>query len=233
MQLQAEDLRKALAAKSYVPAVDSSSSELVVYNRRWKDTPYVFAVNDRRTFGDYVGQWGRIMEKGLPFKGEVFLRDGAKRTAAVYELSRGGRLPFRKAGADVAVPLEYDTNDGRLLMFLDEEIAGVKIDAPVEVAPGGRIALEFKVLGKTGRPVAAVLPVEIRLYDSSGRELDGAGFAAAEGGVFRMEIPTNLNDAAGEYRLVCRDRASGLVSERRIFRGRLPWWKKMWRKISR
>ena len=233
MQSQAEDLRKALAAKGYVPGSDSSSSELVVYNRKWKDTPYIFAINDKRTFGDYVGQWGRIMEKGLPFEGEVFLRGGAKRTAAVYELSRGGRLPHRKVGEDVAVALKYGTNDGRLLTFLDEEIAAVKIKSPLEVAPGGRIALEFKVLGKSGRPIAAVLPVEIRLYDSSGREIDGAGFAAAEGGVCRMEIPVNMNDAPGEYRLVCRDRASGLVAESRIFRGRLPWWKKVWRKIAR
>jgi hypothetical protein len=173
------------------------------------------------------------MEKGLPFEGEVFLRGGAKRTAAVYELSRGGRLPHRKVGDDVAVALKYDTNDGRILAFLDEEIAGVRVEAPLDVAPGGSIAFAFKVLGRSGKPVDAVLPVEIRLYDSSGREIDGAGFAAAEGGVCRMEIPVNVNDASGEYRLVCRDRASGLVAERRIFRGRLPWWKKAWRKIAR
>jgi hypothetical protein len=78
-----------------------------------------------------------------------------------------------------------------------------------------------------------VLPVEARLYDSSGREVDGAGFAAAEGGVCRMTLPTNLDDANGEYRLVCRDRASGMVAERRIFRGRLPWWKKLLRKAAK
>ena len=233
MQEQAEDLRKALAAKGYRAQSDSSSSEIVVYNRKWKDTPYVFAINDKRTFGDYVGQWGKIMEKGLPFRGEVFLRGGAAKTGAVYELSRGGKAEFSKCGDDVAVKLEYDTNDGRLLAFLPEEIAKVKIDAPLEVAPGGDLTFEFKVLGRSGKPVAAVLPVEVRLYDSSNREIDGAGFAAAEGGVCRMTVPLNLDDAPGEYRLVCRDRASGLAAEKRIFRGRLPWWKKALRKMAK
>lgn len=233
MQTQAEDLRGELAKKGYRPTSDSSSSEIVVFNRKWKDVDYVFAVNDKRTFGDYVGQWGRIMEKGLPFKGSVSLAGGAKTTKAVYELSRGGRMAFSRSGDDVTVPLEYDTNDGRILVFLPEEIAKVKISAPVEVAPGGRLAFEFRVLGKSGRPVPAVLPVEARLYDAAGREIDGAGYAAAEGGTCRLEVPLNLDDPPGEYRLVCRDRASGLTAEKRIFRGRLPWWKKAWRKLAR
>jgi hypothetical protein len=233
MQEQAENLRKARAAKGYRPQSDSSSSEIVVYNRKWKDVSYLFAINDKRTFGDYVGQWGKIMEKGLPFKGEVFLRGGAAKTAAVYELSRGGKAEFSKCGDDVAVKLDYDTNDGRLLAFLPEEIAKVRIDAPVEVAPGGDLTFEFKVFGRSGKPVAAVLPVEVRLYDSSSREIDGAGFAAAEGGVCRMTVPLNFDDAPGEYRLVCRDRASGLVTEKRIFRGRLPWWKKTLRRLAK
>lgn len=232
MQAQAEDLRKALAAKGYFPQSDSSSSEIVVYNRKWKGVPYVFAINDKRTFGDYVGQWGRIMEKGLPFRGEVVLAGGASGVGAVYELSRGGRLAFSRDGGKIAVPLEFATNDGRILAFLPEEIAKVKIEAPVEAAPGGDLTFEFKVLGRSGKPVPAVLPVEARLYDSSGRELDGAGYAAAEDGVCRMTVPLNLDDAPGEYRLVCRDRASGLVAEKRIFRGKLPWFKKVWRRLA-
>jgi hypothetical protein len=233
MQAQAEDLRKKLAEKGYYPQSDSSSSEIVVYNRSWKNTPYLFAINDKRAFGDYVGQWGKIMEKGLPFKGEVFLRDAADKVGAVYELSRGEKMAFSKVGKDVALSLEYDTNDGRFMVFLPEEIAKVKIEAPVDVEIGKSLSFEFKVLGRSRKPIEAVLPVEVRLYDSSGRELDGAGFAAAEGGVCKMTIPTNLDDAAGEYRLVCRDRASGLVAEARIFRGRLPWWKRTLRRITK
>ena len=66
-----------------------------------------------------------------------------------------------------------------------------------------------------GGPVQALLPVEIRVYDAAGRELDGAGYACATDGVCRLAVRTNLNDTPGEYRLVCRDRASGLVCEKR------------------
>ena len=61
--------------------------------------------------------------------------------------------------------------------------------------------------------VPARLPVEIRVYDAAGAELDGAGFACAEGGVCTLAVRTNLNDAPGGYRVVCRDRASGILKE--------------------
>ena len=224
-------MRRLLARKGYRPSADSSSSEIVVYARRWKGTPYLFAVNDKRTFGDYVGQWGKTMEKGLPFAGDVTLAGAVPSVGAVYELSRGGKLTFSKSGGDVTVPLSFETNDGRMLVFLPEAIAKLEVSAPLEVAPGGEVDVTLTVRGASGRPVPAVLPVEVRLYDAAGAELDGAGFAAAEGGVCRLRIRTNLDDAPGEYRLVCRDRASGLVVTRPVFRGRLTWWKRLVRRF--
>ena len=225
MSESAEALRKALSERyGYAPKVDSSSPEIVTYSRAWRDTPYVFAVNDRRTFGDYVGQWGLTMERGVPFSGSVMLNDPDGKVGAVYELSRGGEVPFRKlANGYVEVPLSYETNDGRLLLFLTRRIASVDVavggpqTAVVEggrssLAPGDEISVTMTVRDENGEPIPARLPVEIHIYDSAGCELDGAGYACAEGGICTLAVRTNLNDAPGGYRVVCRDRASGLVA---------------------
>ena len=213
---QANDLRKRLAPR-FSPAADSSSPEIVVYARRWKAARYVFAINDRRTFGDYVGPWGLTMEKGLPFAGEVTLADDGA-VKAVYELSRGGEVRFARKDGRIAVPVEYDTNDGRMLAFLPERIASVKVDAPGVVRAGEPMKVTFSALSEAGEPVKALLPAEVRLYDAAGRELDGAGWVCLQGGVCTVEVMTNLDDAAGDYRLVCRDRATGLSAERTIRR---------------
>jgi uncharacterized protein YfaS (alpha-2-macroglobulin family) len=84
------------------------------------------------------------------------------------------------------------------------------------VRKGDTLTVTFAVLDAQGHPVAALLPAEIRLYDASGREIDGGGFVCAEGGTCAVEFLTNLNDAPGDYRIVCRDRASGLTAERTI-----------------
>ena len=224
----AASLRKTLAEKyGYEPQADSSSGEIVVYSRAWKDAAYVVAINDKRTFGDYVGQWGLTMEKGLPCSGSVFF-DGKDRVVeAVYELSRGGEMPFfRRSDGRMEVPLSFETNDGRMLLFLERKIAKVNIEILADksksngalhgtpsVVKGGEIELKMTVLDTAGKPVPARLPVEIRVYDANGSELDGAGYVCAVDGVCALKIRTNLNDAEGSYRVVCRDRASGLTCE--------------------
>jgi hypothetical protein len=225
MLANAESLRKTLAERcAYVPRADSSSPEIVVYSRAWRGTPYLFAINDRRTFGDYVGQWGLTMEKGLPFSGSVTLGDPDVKVGAVYELSRGGEAKFsRTADGRVEVPLSFDTNDGRLLVFLERKIAAVKVecsaaDRPQPPRQAGDITVSMTVCDDAGRPVPARLPVEIRVFDAAGAELDGAGFACAEDGVCTLAVRTNLNDAPGDYRVVCRDRASGITREAHVGR---------------
>ena len=211
----ADELRARLAPR-FAPRVDSDTAEIVTYARRWEKTDYVVAVNDRRTFGEYIGQWGRTMEKGLPVSGVVSLADPGRSVRAVYELSRGGACAFTRDGERVKVRLDYETNDGRMLVFLKDRIASLRVACSDSVAPGGVIKAGMQVLGESGRPVPALLPVEIRVYDSSGRELDGAGYLAAENGDARIAIRTNVNDAPGPYRVVFRDRASGLTAEREV-----------------
>ena len=232
MQRDGDDLRKALADKGFRPVADSSSAEIVTYSRRYRDTPYVVAINDKRTFGDYVGQWGCTMEQGLPFEGEVTQSDPNGRVKAVYELSQGGRLGFTRDGDRVAVPISYKTNDGRLLAFLSEPISSVKLATSDDVSKGGRIRIRFSVLGPSGKPVPAVLPVEVRIRDARGQELDGAGFVAAVDGVCELSAKTNLDDADGDYTVFCRDRASGFTASEKVVRGkRLSWWRRMIRKL--
>ena len=216
MLAQADDFRQRLKGR-YTPRVDSDSAEIVVYSRRWKDIDYVFAINDRRTFGDYVGPWGKTMEKGLPQSGAISVEDPADAVKAVYELSRGGEAPFAREGGRTTVAVDFETNDGRLFAFLPQRIASVEVSAPDAVERGGEFEATFRVLGADGKPVGALLPVEMRLLDATGKEI-GGGWMAAEGGVCTARFATNLDDPEGGYRLECRDRASGLAAARAIRR---------------
>ena len=135
----------------------------------------------------------------------------------------------RNADGAVEVPLSFETNDGRLLVFLERKIEKVELEVePAErkawwsvikspyVMRGGEMTLKFSVKDASGRPVPARLPVEVRVYDAKGAELDGAGYACAVDGVCTLKVRTNLNDPDGSYRVVCRDRASGLTCEQTV-----------------
>lgn len=206
-------LREKLAP-FYLPEVDSSSPELITFRRQWQSTNYLFVINDKRTFGSYVGQWKLTMEKGLPYEGFATLADPNRKINAVYELSRGGKVPFtRTETGAVKVDLKYTTNDGRLLLFLEKPIATVELHAPKQVKRGEKFKAQFRVASSAARPVKALLPGELRLFDPQGNEIDGGGYVCVENGRCDLDFQTNLNSPAGAYKIVAKDRASGLTSE--------------------
>lgn len=216
MQQDAESLRKLLAERGFAPRVDSSSPEIVVYGRKWEDVPYIFALNDKRAFGNYVGQWGYAMEDGAPFSGEVKCSLNGCAVAAVYELSRGGELPFRMENGSCVVPLSYETNDGRLLALLPQKIANVELGAPESVERGDMMPINVRVLDAFGEVVHALLPTRICVFDAKGRELDGAGWTSSKNGTAHLDVPLNVDDPDGFYTVWCVDRASGLAAVKKI-----------------
>ena len=210
----ADEIRAKLAERGYRPAVDSSDGDLVVFNRQQGPTPYVFVINDRRTFGEYVGPWGLVMDKGLPHRGAVSVRDPHARCAAVYELVHGGRTAFSRSNTgEVRVPVAFETNDARFLMLLAEPIKGVGVDVADKVRAGDVFDISVTVFGESGKAMPAHLPVEIRVADAAGRVIDGTGWTCAENGQARMSVQTSLDDAPGSYDITVTDRASGRTAK--------------------
>ena len=61
----AASLRKWLDPR-YQRKIDSTNPDVVTRRRSFGSTDYIFAVNDAREFGAYVGEFERVMENGLP-----------------------------------------------------------------------------------------------------------------------------------------------------------------------
>ena len=201
----AERIRGFLRGR-YHPPSDSSTSDLLVYDRSWRGVSYQFVVNDKRTFGAIFGPWGLVMDKGLPNEGWVSHRDPDGLVKAVYELTTRKRVPFVRTGDSVRVDVAFEKNDGRILAYLPAEIAA--IDARAKIL-NGKLIVGVRVLDAARREIRALVPVEIRIYCDDGSELDGAGYLAAEDG--RAGVTLALDkDSGRSFRIVCRELASGL-----------------------
>ena len=140
---------KASLAPFYRPPADSDNEHLITFVRTYRSSDYLFVLNDRRTFGDYVGQWKMVMEKGCPNAGKVTLR----RTAgAVYDLVRHVRIPHRiLPNGDTEVSLEFATNDGKCLLFSERPLGKLSVDVS-----GRRIRVH-------GEDCDVLMPIEIRV----------------------------------------------------------------------
>ena len=134
-------------AWAYKPYGDSDNPYIIVHVRTYRAADYVFAVNDKRTFGDYVGPWKTLEEKGLPNDGTVTVR----RTAgAVYDLVEHKAVPFANRNGRAEIPVSYTTTDGRILLVAPRPLRPLSIS----VASDGEVVV-------TSPDKDVMIPIEV------------------------------------------------------------------------
>jgi hypothetical protein len=202
---KAEELRQALTGM-YQPYGDSSSADVITRCRAYGSTDYLFAVNDRREFGDYVGQHGLVMENGLPTDVSLSLK---RPRGHVYDLVAGRELEVNMSDGALHIPFKFGPCEGCVLMVTDEVICGVEIDAPQKIKRGESLHCRIMVVDQKGRPLDAVIPVQVKVLDPAGAEAEWSGFYGAKDGQLELTLDIASNDRTGLWQIRVRELASG------------------------
>jgi hypothetical protein len=207
---KAAALRAALDGR-YRGYCDSSSPDVVTRCRAYGKTDYLFAVNDQREFGDYVGQHGLVMENGLPSEATLSL---SRKSGHMYDLVAGKELAVTAIGGSLTVRREFGPCEGCVLMVTDEALEGVRVEAPDSVKRGDALACRIGVVDKVGHPLDAVVPVRVEIRDPSGCEAEGGGYYGAKDGRLELTLDIAPNDRVGLWQIRVRELASGLEAVR-------------------
>ncbi len=206
------NLRKQLAPY-YTPYAGSSNPDLLTWVRSDRNADYLFVINDRRTFGDYYGQYGLVMEKGMPNSGTVTLN---RRTGAVYDLTRQKAVPFQDNGRSTAIPVAFDNAGGNLFLVLPEAIVEVTLKIPETAERGKGFPLEAAVTGRGGNVIPAWIPIRITVTDPDGKQTDNTRYAAVENGIFQTNLIPALNEKTGIWNITVRELAGGTAVKKSI-----------------
>ena len=202
LQKISSELRKKLDA-TYRPYADSDNLDFVTRVRTYKNADYLFVINDKRTYGDYLGPWRNTMEKGLPNSGTVTMK---RKSAVVYDLVAHRKVNFSVVNGETIIPLVFDTNDGRLLLAMDSEIEKVNCDVKQNGKVCSSVKLTGTILDKKGKVIDALIPIHINIYAPDGKLLDGSGAACAVGGKIDFDFKTTPQ--AGKWRVEVKELAS-------------------------
>lgn len=166
---------KASLAPFYRPPADSDNEDFITFVRTYRSSDYLFVLNDKRTFGDYVGQWKMVMEQGCPNSGTVTLR---RQAGAVYDLVRHAKIPHRVLpSGETEVSLDYATNDGKCLLFTAKPLSPLSVSVD-----GGRIRV-------SGKDTDVMVPIEIRVGGEQPR------FAVVRDGSYCWDCPYPIEGA--------------------------------------
>ena len=208
LQDRAAKLRRWLKDR-YRWYVDSDDSDIVVRRRRFGSTDYIFAVNDRRTYGTYVGSYGLVMEDGLPSSGTITLQ---RPSGYVYSLTDHRQIAVSMSGEQLTYTCHLGPAEGTVWMVTERPIREVRVEAPSKADVGEAIEIGISVTDGDA-PLDAVVPLSVEIVDPEGRTGEFTGYYGAAGG--RLTIPFDFasNDRTGVWRIRVQELAAGRVGE--------------------
>ncbi len=185
----------------YQPYSDSDKADIFTLVRSWKQADYLFVINDRRQAGDYVGQYGLVFEKGMPNQGNAILR---RKAGAVYDLVEHKSVPFTCDGNKTTIPVQYETNDGRVFLVTEKPLAALAMRLSDSAKRGSCFQLAVSSLDKD-----VLIPVKIAIQGADGYVADESGYAVVEDGVFAREIHIPANAPTGNWIFTVTNLADG------------------------
>jgi len=162
-----------------------------------------------------------VMENGLPSQAVVWID---RPDGFVYDLVSRRRLETETTGGRLAFDVHLGPCDGKLLMITPREIDGIRIDAPEETERGRTANVTIAVIGSDGRPVDAVVPLEVNIRDSQGALAEFSGYYGAAAGSLKLALDVARNDPFGVWQIEVRELASGASASRYLrVLGPEPW----------
>jgi hypothetical protein len=204
-------LQKAAALRNdldafYAPAVQSSNPEVLTRLRRFGDSDYIFTVNDHRTFGDYVGQYGQVMEKGLPSQSRITLN---RHAGFVYDLMNRREVQTVHNGGKLQFTVNLGAGEGDVFLVTDKAAGALSVLLPATVQRGQNIPVAVQLNDNTGRPLNAVVPLEVTIRDPQGRSAEKSGYYGAANGKLELSLDIASNDIPGQWQVEVNERLHG------------------------
>ncbi|MDA0337560.1 MAG: hypothetical protein O2782_20540 [bacterium] len=188
---------------------DSDNQKVILRFRQYGEADYLFAVNDHRTFGDYVGHHGRVMEQGLSSSARLSVR---RRQGVVYDLVQHRRVSRIDGGDEISFAAEFGPGEGGLYLIVDKPVTALDLQVPAMASVADRVNIVIEVRDADG-PLAAVLPLRLDITDPQGRPAEFSGAYAAIDGRLAVQLDLATNDLPGLWTVRATEGASGLTAE--------------------
>ena len=201
MQHYAKEIAGRFSEKN-ADTLSSSSHELYLRMLEKGSCKYIFAKNDRRTYGDYLGKKYRAVFDGeLPLSADIQLK--ISENAVVYEYGSCKKLSHTPIGNNKRqIKLDFAPGEGKVLMVFEQEIAQLKVNCTAQ-------QIDWTLLDCKGKNVIGVQPIEVTVIDPQGKKSAFSTFTAAIDGKGALPLDLGINALPGEWKITVKCLASG------------------------
>lgn len=190
----------------YRPLLNSDNPEVLVRRRRYGKSDYIFTINDHRTYGDYVGQYRKVMEKGLPSTTIVSLN---RATGVVYDLTHQRKVETKTANQRLQFEVALEGGAGNLFLVMDEAVGPLQLTHSRSVRRKGQLTFNIALKHASGEPLQAAAPLRVTIRDSQNREVQGSGYYSLVNGKLAIPLEIAPNDVTGQWQIEVQENISG------------------------
>ena len=101
-------------------------------------------------------------------------------------------------------------------MVTERKIGHVKLDVSPVAKLSQSTALRVSVVDSAGKPIDAVVPVQVEILDPQKRQAELSGYYGAKNGVLSIKATFARNDLPGKWTVRVKELASGSHRECQI-----------------
>lgn len=202
----AATLGSKMSELGHTPAFTADSPEAILRLRKSGDAQYLFVINDKREAGTYVGQYGLVMENGLPLSTTV---SSAANVGAIYDLTQQTLVTPTKANA---WKVTLGPCDGRILMLLPKPLKHLHVKGASKVKAGAKAEILIQVSDTQDTIVKAAIPLQVEIRDANGKTAEGSGFYTTQNGALKLTLDLATNEDPGSWEIRVCELASRMES---------------------
>jgi hypothetical protein len=193
--------------------IDSSNPKVVTRVRSYRSGDYLFILNDTRSYGNYIGQYHKVMEKGIPASSTISIR---RENCHIYDLIAHREIATKKNKTGTIFKVNLAGAEGRLFMVLTNAINNIIVDIPKIIHKKEQVILKIKIVDKNTQVISAVIPLKVKVVNPKGIEVETSGYYGAKDGKIQIPIDFAVNDKSGQWTVKVTELASGLSISRKI-----------------
>jgi hypothetical protein len=194
--------------KAIKPFANSPSMDIYLNTLENDGVKYLFAVNDKRDFGDCFGKKYRaVLDKGLPLQTIIKLN---VKNPVIYDLLQHCMVKYEQTAENAIFKVDLPPAGGALFAIYDRAIDSLKLNIPISVVRGQKHLLKITVCDANNQPMPGTQPLRTIITAPDGTESEFSGYYATDKGQCQVKFNPAMNDIAGAWSITVVELSSGL-----------------------
>jgi hypothetical protein len=191
--------------------IDCNSPTALLNILEKNDEKYLFVINDKRAYGERLGQYKAMLEKVVPQTVTITVNNACGRELYFYDMPAHRQITAERNGQNYVFDINLPAPGGTIVAILTQKPE--KIDVIVQnKLHFGSNPIDVLVRDTAGNLLRGVQPLQVTILDPTGAASEFTDYYASIDGRLTIPFVSAKNDAEGKWTVKVQELMSGLTA---------------------